>query len=72
MWCHNGVGIVTQKVYNIKCYITFNEVKKMGEIAEMMLDGTLCESCGTFLNENPIGFPDYCEECQHEEEVKNG
>ena len=44
----------------------------MGEIAEMMLDGTLCESCGTFLNENPIGFPDYCEECQHEEEVENG
>lgn len=31
----------------------------MGEIAEMMLDGTLCEMCGVFLGE-PQGFPGYC------------
>lgn len=32
----------------------------MGEIAEMMLDGTLCEACGTFIDEGGDGFPRYC------------
>lgn len=31
----------------------------MGEIADMMLDGTLCEHCGTFIG-NPVGYPRYC------------
>lgn len=31
----------------------------MGEIAEMMLDGTLCEGCGEYLGEGD-GFPQYC------------
>lgn len=31
----------------------------MGEIAEMMLDGTLCENCGDFIGEGS-GFPRYC------------
>jgi len=31
----------------------------MGEIAEMMLDGTLCECCGEFIGEGD-GFPQYC------------
>ena len=31
----------------------------MGEIAEMMLDGTLCEGCGEFIGEGD-GFPQYC------------
>lgn len=39
----------------------------MGEIAEMMLDGTLCEACGAFLDDSEgdsPGFPCYCsEEC---------
>lgn len=35
----------------------------MGDIAEMMLDGTLCESCGSFIGE-AVGFPRYCEECK--------
>lgn len=35
----------------------------MGEIADMMLDGTLCEGCGEYLGEG-MGFPDYCsDEC---------
>lgn len=35
----------------------------MGEIAEMMLDGTLCEGCGDFIGEG-TGIPGYCsEEC---------
>lgn len=31
-----------------------------GEIAEMMLDGTLCEGCGGFLDGAGEGFPRYC------------
>ena len=33
----------------------------MGEMAEMMLDGTLCEACGSFIDEDGAeGFPRYC------------
>lgn len=35
----------------------------MGEVAEMMLDGTLCEGCGVFLNEAAPGYPRTCREC---------
>lgn len=31
----------------------------MGEIADMMLDGTLCEGCGVYIGEGD-GFPQYC------------
>lgn len=31
----------------------------MGEIAEMMLDGTLCEACGEFIGDG-FGFSRYC------------
>jgi hypothetical protein len=31
----------------------------MGEIADMMLDGTLCEGCGDFIGRH-AGFPQYC------------
>jgi len=35
----------------------------MGEIADMMLDGTLCECCGMFIGKN-YGYPGYCsKEC---------
>lgn len=32
----------------------------MGEIAEMHLDGTLCEMCGEFLDGESPGYPRYC------------
>lgn len=32
----------------------------MGEVAEMMLDGTLCEKCGVALCGDSPGFPRYC------------
>jgi len=35
----------------------------MGEIADMMLDGTLCQSCGMFLNDEPTGHPCTCNDC---------
>lgn len=34
----------------------------MGEIADMMLDGTMCAMCGVFLHDGQSGqgFPGYC------------
>lgn len=32
----------------------------MGEIAEMMLDGTLCAGCGVYLEGDGEGIPRYC------------
>lgn len=34
----------------------------MGEIADMMLDGTLCEACGVYIEGDGEGFPRYCSE----------
>lgn len=31
----------------------------MGEIADMMLDGTLCECCGAYIGSD-AGYPQYC------------
>lgn len=39
----------------------------MGEIAEMMLDGTLCEGCGEFIGE-PVGHPRMCMSCSYDAE----
>lgn len=41
----------------------------MGEIAEMMLDGTLCEGCGEFLGD-PVGYPRYCSRCDGTKKMK--
>jgi hypothetical protein len=34
------------------------------EIADMHLDGTLCETCGVFLNGPAPGHPRYCRSCR--------
>lgn len=36
----------------------------MGEAAEMLLDGTLCEGCGVFLGGGSPGYPRRCEGCR--------
>lgn len=41
----------------------------MGEIAEMMLDGTLCQGCGVYLDDESFGVPRYCSECARQNEV---
>ena len=41
----------------------------MGEIAEMMLDGTLCAGCGDFLGED-AGYACYCPGCQPKPRTK--
>jgi len=35
----------------------------MGEIAEMMLDGTLCEGCGVYLDGETVDYPRLCHGC---------
>lgn len=41
----------------------------MGEIADMMLDGTLCSSCGEFIDSEDLGFPQQCFYCEKEEKA---
>ena len=35
----------------------------MGEIADMMIDGTLCQSCGVFMGPGG-GYPVSCHRCR--------
>ncbi len=35
----------------------------MGEIAEMMLEGTLCQDCGGAVEHSAGDFPQSCEDC---------
>jgi len=45
----------------------------MGDIAEMMLEGTLCVQCGEFIeNGAPLGFPRYCTGCQPKRPKRRG
>ena len=41
----------------------------MGEIADMMLDGTMCQWCGEWLHggEDGPGYPGLCSACAREE-----
>lgn len=43
----------------------------MGDIADMMLEGILCESCGDLVNETPLGYPTHCGACAAEDEEGN-
>ncbi len=47
----------------------------MGEIADMMLDGTLCATCGGVVikeDENPSGIPTYCNDDCKPDDYENG
>ena len=35
----------------------------MGEFADMVLDGEMCEGCGVFLGGGSMGFPRKCAAC---------
>jgi Zn finger protein HypA/HybF involved in hydrogenase expression len=39
----------------------------MGEIAEMMLEGTLCEGCGVFMGDAGPGHPRRCWDCRKDQ-----
>lgn len=32
----------------------------MGDIADMMLEGTLCAGCGVYIGKGDMGIPMYC------------
>lgn len=34
----------------------------MGDVADAMLDGTLCEGCGVFMGDD-VGYPRKCDDC---------
>lgn len=36
----------------------------MGDIADMMLDGTLCQGCGVYLHGKSDGEPRCCRDCK--------
>ena len=38
----------------------------MGEVVEMMLDGTLCEGCGVYLGPSR-GYPVRCKTCKDDD-----
>jgi predicted Zn-ribbon and HTH transcriptional regulator len=38
----------------------------MGDIAEMILMGFLCQSCGMPIDDDAVGFPRCCEDCTSE------
>ena len=38
----------------------------MGDIADFILEGGLCQGCGEYLGEGD-GFPTFCASCQREE-----
>lgn len=40
----------------------------MGEIADMMIDGELCERCGMFIDDEAEGFPRLCADCAAEDD----
>ncbi|MDR3100789.1 MAG: hypothetical protein LBV73_27465 [Paraburkholderia sp.] len=35
----------------------------MGEYAELMLEGVLCEGCGMFIDDDAPGHPRHCDDC---------
>lgn len=37
----------------------------MGEYAEMVLEGLVCQYCGEYMGDDP-GYPQTCNDCQHE------
>jgi hypothetical protein len=40
----------------------------MGEIAEMMLEGILCQGCGEYLGDGD-GFPVFCAACAEDNDL---
>ena len=43
----------------------------MGEISEMMIDGTVCQICGEYMGEGE-GYPVTCAGCADEDAPRNG
>lgn len=42
----------------------------MGDIADAMIEGSLCSHCGEYLDGEPAGIPVLCNACYEEETEK--
>lgn len=42
----------------------------MGEIAEMILDGFLCDKCGGVVDDKETGYPRSCDDCKPKKKKK--
>ena len=42
----------------------------MGEIADMMIGGALCETCGAYVGDE-VGYPRKCRSCKPKKERKS-
>ena len=42
----------------------------MGEIADMMLEGILCQQCGVYM-EGDAGFPRTCASCRRQNRIED-
>ena len=40
----------------------------MGDIADDMVNGFMCQSCGEIIDNDAPGYPRLCEGCQEDEE----
>lgn len=40
----------------------------MGDIADMMIDGTLCEGCGVYMDGDGYGVPRRCPSCSRDDQ----
>lgn len=38
----------------------------MGEIAGQVMEGLLCESCGSFIDGEAPGYPRECDDCEED------
>lgn len=36
----------------------------MSDYTDLIFDGTLCEGCGVFMNDKPVGHPVKCRQCK--------
>lgn len=41
----------------------------MGDQADMMVDGMMCQGCGQLVDGDAPGFPRYCNDCQPDADV---
>jgi len=40
---------------------------KMDEVVDLVIEGYLCERCGSFIDSEVGGYPRKCEDCKGEE-----
>ena len=43
----------------------------MGEAADMILEGIVCESCFMVIDETASGYPRKCKACEEQEEIES-